>query len=336
MFCSNCGKQISDNTKFCNYCGAQQQITEKQQKIDDAPTQQRERIPKKKVNTIVVLAVVLCAFLLGKFVIAPSMVSDFDKENDTGNQGSQTQQATENSSELSTDSNNPAYEAIFADTYIVHYEMFFMMETANYAMKGDDGRIYCADYGYQDDVIKEYVEKVYIPISECTDVQKSDIENTMKSQFASIDSLNCCTVEHEMGLNYYTITCTYTDVDQASNYSELYYAGLLQENASPSMSRTEEMLLNQGFVKKQKRGIMMKKMIVALLVCLIACSLCGCTTKCHVYEECGKTIEKSSENKNPLGKGYLCEEHLEEASDIAKKAEEAGQTIEEYYDDLFN
>lgn len=37
MFCKNCGKQIPDNTKFCNYCGAQQ-VTDNN--MNSAPNQQ--------------------------------------------------------------------------------------------------------------------------------------------------------------------------------------------------------------------------------------------------------------------------------------------------------
>lgn len=260
MFCSNCGKQIPDNTKFCNHCGAQQQIvegadsapktTENQKKIADIQPQESKKIPKKKTNIFIGLAVVLCAFILGKFVIAPSMVSDSGKENDTGNQGSQSQPTTENNSGSSVGSENSAYDAIFDDTYIVHFQTFFNMGTENFAMKEDDGTIYCMDYGYKDDVIKQVVETVYIPISEYTDTQKAEIETTMKTRYASVDALNCCVVTYKMSTNYYTITCTYSDMDQPSNYSEMYNAGFLSKNTFFSMSETETSLLGQGFIKK--------------------------------------------------------------------------------------
>lgn len=259
MFCSNCGKQIPDNTKFCNFCGAQQQIIENtdsapkttinQPEIADTPAQQPKKAQKKKANIFIVLAVVLCAFVIGKFVIAPSMVSDSGNNGDTGNQGGQSQQSTNNNSST-VDADNPAYEAIFDDTYIVHFQTFFNMEMENFAMKKDDGIIACADYGYKDDVVKQWVETVYIPVSEYTDAQKAEVETTFKTQFASIDALNCCVVTYKMSTNYFTITCTYSDVDQASNYAELYSAGILQTNTFISMSATETTLLSQGFVKK--------------------------------------------------------------------------------------
>lgn len=259
MFCSNCGKQIPDNTKFCNHCGAQQQTventgsapkaTEYQQNIVDTTSRQPKKVPKK-ANIIIILAVVLCAFLLGKFVIAPSMVSDSGKDNDTGIQAGQSQQSTENNGGSYVDPADPAYDAIFDDTYIVHFQTFLNMEMKNFALKQDDGIICCADYGYKDDVVKQWVETMYIPVSNHTDTQKTELENTMKTQFATVDALNCCTVTYKMSANYFTITCTYSDVDKAENYAELYNAQILQTNTFISMSATEANLLGQGFIEK--------------------------------------------------------------------------------------
>ena len=256
MFCSNCGKQVPDNINFCSHCGAQQQTstntdsapktTKNQQKMTETPNQ----LPKKKANIIVVLAIALCAFLLGKFVIAPSMVSDSGTDSSTDNQSSQSQQFTENSTELPVDVANPDYDAIFEDTYIVHFQSFFNMEMSSFAAKLEDGIICCADYGYEDDVVKQWVETMYIPVSEYTDAQKTELENTMKTQFAAVEDLNCGTVAYNMGTNYFTITCTYSDVDKAENYAELYNAQILQANTFISMSATESTLLSQGFVKK--------------------------------------------------------------------------------------
>lgn len=258
MFCSNCGKQLPDTAKFCNFCGAQQQeiqnrnsapqATVNQPEIAEAPPQQPPKAPKKKANIFIVLAVVLCAFLIGKFVIAPSMVSD--PGNQTGNQGSQSQQNTNNMGGSSVNSANPAYDAIFDDTYIVHFQTFFNMEMKSFAFKQNDGIICCADYGYKDDTVKQWVETMYIPVSEHTDAQKAELENTMKAQFATVEALNCCTVTYKMGTSYFTITCTYSNVDQESSYAELYSAGILQANTFISMSATESTLLGQGFIKK--------------------------------------------------------------------------------------
>lgn len=259
MFCSNCGQQISEGIRFCSHCGAKQAdsstpVTGQAAKADpltaSASASKQKKEIKKGTKILVTLGVVLCAFLLGKFVVAPSMVSDPGKDSDTSNQGSQSQQSTENNGGSSAETANPAYDAIFDDTYIVHFQTFFNMEMKNFAFKQDDGIICCADYGYKDDVVKQWVETMYIPVSEYTDTQKTELENTMKNQFATVDALDCCTVTYKMSTNYFTITCTYSDVDKAENYAELYNAQILQTNTFISMSATESTLLGQGFVKK--------------------------------------------------------------------------------------
>lgn len=260
MFCTNCGKQIPDNTNFCIHCGAQQptnsvsdyapKTTANQSQPVEAKKQPTKKGPKKKASIMVALLVGLCAFLLGKFIIAPSMMSDSDKETTTRNHSSQTQQATENKGSSTDNSSNPAYDAIFEDTYIVHFPTFFNMEMKNFVLKQDDGTICCSDYGYENDTVKQFVETMYIPVAEYTDTQKTELENTIKTQFATIETLSCCSVRYNMSENYFTVTCTYSDVDKAENYAELYNAEILQTNTFISMSATEETLLNQGFIKK--------------------------------------------------------------------------------------
>ena len=259
MFCGNCGKQIPDNTKFCNFCGAPQQIIQNadsapntaanQPGIADTSTEKTKKAPKKKKNIFIILAVALGAILIGKYAIAPSMVSD-SGNNNPGNQVVQSQQTTNSSIISDMTASNPEYDAILTDAGIVHFPTFFNMETKNFVMKAEDGVVFCADYGYENDVIKQWVETLYIPVAEYTDDQKAEAENTFREQFAPLEALNCCTVTYKMGTNYLTITCTYSDTDQESNYAELYNAGILDENTFMSMSLSENNLSGQGFVKK--------------------------------------------------------------------------------------
>ena len=256
MFCSNCGQQIPDNTKFCNHCGASQQIvkdtesapktTENQQKVADTPTQKDQKAPKKKSNIIVVLAVVLCAFLIRKFLIAPSMSSDPGNGDNPSGQGNQSQQLNGNGGGVPS----AAYNAIFDDTYIVHFQAFSNMDMKSFALKTDDGMIYCADFGYKDDIVKEWVETLYIPVSDLTDTEKEELESIMKEEYEEIEDLNCCSITYKMSTNYFTITITFSDVDEEDNYEELYDADLVEEKGPISMSETEDSYLDQGYVKK--------------------------------------------------------------------------------------
>ncbi|WP_405380499.1 zinc-ribbon domain-containing protein [Phascolarctobacterium sp.] len=250
MYCNHCGAPQPDGSKFCSNCGeklaADQAAAKQQPQSKSAPnTQQAAKTEKKKGKLPVwgIALIALAAFLLGQFVIAPAMSPNSDAGDHSGSQSTQSQNGG------NTDA-NPAYEAIFNDTYIVHFQTFFNMEMESFALKQEDGIICCADYGYEDDVVKQWVETMYIPVSEYTDTQKTELENTMKTQFATVEALNCCSVTYKMSTNYFTITCTYYDVDKPENYGELYNAGVLPVNTFISMSATGDTLVNQGFVKK--------------------------------------------------------------------------------------
>ena len=260
MFCSHCGSQLPDNTKFCSNCGApvlatnnpapqpQQPVNQQpRQTVNQSPNQQPQQpqqTPKKKSNFFLILIIALGAFLLGKFVLAPAMTSDPTP----GDQRETTRQTEDNSVQLPVA--NPAYDDVFEDTYIIHFQPFFGVDTASFAMKMEDGTICCADYGYDGDMVKQWVETVYLPVSDYSDEQKAQVESAMQAEFAAMDALSCCSVTYHMGASYFTITCSYTDVDQAANCTELYNAGVLDTDTFISMEATETSLLSQGFVKK--------------------------------------------------------------------------------------
>lgn len=243
MFCSNCGKQIPKDMKFCSFCGAQQSAT------PDADSNRPQNTPKpytqkqkKKSNIWIVLVVALAAFLIGKFVFSPSPNPDPDPTSSYS--------ITLSPQTTAASTSNAEYELIFSGTYIVHYKTFFNMETANFASKLDDGTIRCADYGYKDDIVKEWSESMYIPIEGYTDSQKSDLRNKMESEFASIDALDCCSVSYGESVYYFSVTLTFEDVDEPENYRKLYEADILNTNTPISMSATEDYLIAEGLIKK--------------------------------------------------------------------------------------
>ena len=48
MFCSKCGKEISDQANFCNFCGAQINVSQQAQAQPVQSTQQQTAALKKK------------------------------------------------------------------------------------------------------------------------------------------------------------------------------------------------------------------------------------------------------------------------------------------------
>lgn len=253
MFCNHCGAKLPDGSRFCSTCGADltaapAPAAQKPQPAPRANSETGSKKPKKKTPIWLTVVIVLAAFLIGKFVIAPSMLSEPDSTG--GNSDSQVQETPTFETKPNTDLPNAAYDEVFADSYIVHFQMFFNMDTASFVKKLEDGTVYCADYGYKDDVVIDFVETMYIPVSEYTDEQKAEVESNMKASLSALEALACCSVKYNTSLNYLTVTMSYSGVDQAENYTALYDAGILTVNTFISMSETENALLSDGFIKK--------------------------------------------------------------------------------------
>ena len=93
MFCNQCGNELSEGSKFCNSCGAPVNPVENKETQSTATASSKDtptpisvpgpeisKSTKKKANPLVMVAVVLIAFLLGRFVIAPALTSNSDKD----------------------------------------------------------------------------------------------------------------------------------------------------------------------------------------------------------------------------------------------------------------
>ena len=279
MKCKKCGAEINSKLKFCNKCGAKQATNDAvssapvQQPVqapvqESAPVQQPVQAPvqqpkksNKAVGIIITIVVVICATLIGKFVIAPSLTSNSNNDDSytgyTSSQYVQPQQSTESSSEApinpsssaSTNQSSSAYDAIFENTYIVHFQTFFGMDNASYAYE-TAGIISCRDYGYKNDIVKQWIETLYVPVTGLSEDGKAQLQSSLEAEYATYNELSCCTVEYKMGTNYLTVKFTYSNVDQAAQYNELYNAGLMDTNAQISMSATEQVMLSKGYVKK--------------------------------------------------------------------------------------
>ena len=145
---------------------------------------------------------------------------------------------------------NPAYDAIFEGTGIVHFQMFFGLDVASFAKENANGMIACSDYGYKNDKVHKLVETIYFPVDGYTQEQKDSLQKANETQFARFENLSCCEVKFNMGERYLTITCTYNDLDKKSNCTELFNAGILSVDSLISMEKSESLLSAQGYVKK--------------------------------------------------------------------------------------
>ncbi len=78
MFCSKCGKEISDGTMYCNHCGAPQNA-------DTVPQPQQPKQTQKKNNTgvIVVVVVAVIAIVAGVVFTLPKITGGKNTGNNT-------------------------------------------------------------------------------------------------------------------------------------------------------------------------------------------------------------------------------------------------------------
>lgn len=271
--CPNCNNQLEDNAAFCDKCGAklvvQQAYSQPQSNYAGQPYQnynpnqqangyqapmQTNQPPKKKTGMIIGI-VAACLIVLA--IIGALAQDAFQKEGyGSGNTGNDAEynfnignDSSDSSSSESTTSNSE-YDDILAEAYIVHFNSFFGMDSESFVSKLDSGNIYCADYGYKNDVVLQMIETLYIPVSGMDDAAKTELENTARTEFAKFESIPCCTVEYKMSSNYLKVVVTYNDLDKEENYSALYDAGITDSNTPISMSASEEGMLADGAIKK--------------------------------------------------------------------------------------
>ncbi|MBE6738494.1 MAG: zinc ribbon domain-containing protein [Ruminococcaceae bacterium] len=277
MFCSNCGKVISDSSKFCRYCGAviepEETSTVNSAKTDGGYNPQPKNVKpsasvaqnskssttsvSEKKNKKFTFSDVLAFIVL--IIIGVVMVFLLDECTSCSwldNTGSNTKSTSFTDREPDAEGDAEAYKAVFDDADIIHYKSFSELDNANYVMKGSDGTIYCADYGYESGVVKKWVETVYYPISGPQDEDWFAKERQMRSQLqencAQIEALDFTTVTFRLCMYGVVQEIEYNDMDNKDNIKDLKkVTGMIALGADYiSMADTEDGLIENGFIKK--------------------------------------------------------------------------------------
>ena len=244
MFCSKCGQQIPDNASFCNKCGAkatanpapQPQSAPAAATANTTTQPSGKQQPKKKGSFLVTLIVVAAAFLIGKYVLAPGMVS------------------TPNTPTIEkTSTTSAAYNNIFSSRNIVQSPHIFVgMDSATYALVDEDGIVENLAFGYSGDLIKELVYTIYFPLGDLTANDIPAVDESMREIYSAYEDPGFCSVSYHTTNNYYVVTFTIQRLDTSVNVQKLNDAGILSTSGSSllSMYQTENNLLADGFVKK--------------------------------------------------------------------------------------
>lgn len=79
MYCTKCGKQISDDSQFCCYCGARQTPIVSNTTINTSNKKTKIKIPLKNKKIIIgIIAVVLACMIFGSIVKGRSIENTID------------------------------------------------------------------------------------------------------------------------------------------------------------------------------------------------------------------------------------------------------------------
>ncbi len=279
MFCSNCGKEVSANAKFCDNCGAPvaqptppatpaqpvvptqpaqpvapaQPVVQPTQPVVPAQSAVQYTQPgskkKKGKGGLIVLFIVLGLFVIGFIVNIVQTV----KENNTPSDYSYNYDlALEDEDKAPVE--NPEYMEVFTSRNIIDTPALFMTEETSAVVNVDDeGMIEKIEFGHEDDIILEMCDTIYYPISGFSDAQIEAIDEAMRDTMSKADELSFCTVSYTTTDDYYIVTINSKDLDNALNLQSLSDAGVLGYDGfatSLSLKETVKNFIDQGYITK--------------------------------------------------------------------------------------
>lgn len=287
MFCKNCGKEISEDTRFCPGCGAEQNSTSVE---NNAPVNVQQPTvnlaqpqAKKKLSTGAIVGIVVAVIVV--VVIAVSMTSKDDNENyiptispiedstyDFGfdevptvgtvpqtDASIQTNPPVQQTNPVSASSE---YEALLAKYGYTDLDNLFGGLSSNSYAKEEEpiegiNNFQIQRWAYTDDKVSEIAYTFVFDISGMTEQEAAQFEYEIRTSYMDAPTSNvegCCSTAYDFGDTYVAVTTILENVDDHETRQKLAAAGWSDMNISQyeyiSMSVTDSNMLAGGFVKK--------------------------------------------------------------------------------------
>ncbi len=252
-YCTNCGNELPDGTKFCPNCGAAVGAAENASAPENAPAPEiqaakaepikQNRAPLIIICAALVLAVaVVLAFLIGRQTAADSDISV---------------NGTDDSAVVSFDSVDDAtseFNAFFDERGIEHTDFAFDgFESAAFVCD-TDGTIDCLEFGYKNDIVYEMTETIYIDISDVAEADRDAFDGGMRDSLDVFNGLPFAEISYEMRETLYVVTVKVHDLDNGDILASAIEMQLLSVDSDEmdyiSMSATEDALVSSGYIKR--------------------------------------------------------------------------------------
>lgn len=276
MYCLECGKVISDKSKFCRYCGAviepeetiasnnrkaASAVTDSQPKVSSSDTSSvtankksvtasTEKQEKRKEKLTFSDAIVLVVFVVIMVIIcyscdglnmASCLMSDKEETNTTSSTKSMLPVA---------ESDPMAYNALFDDINTIH--PYMINNTASYANKDADGMITCIDISYNDEgVVDSMFFTQYVNTKGLTESEIAGLINIAREADADFVGVECVDIIYDKGNGYFSRRFSVDSVDTEEGRSILKKVGYeIDEEKYIGAAVVEKDLIADGFIRR--------------------------------------------------------------------------------------
>ncbi len=154
---------------------------------------------------------------------------------------------------------SPEFDAVFAESSIKQVDATFDgMKSSAFVMESDDGMVECFEFGYEGDKICAYVDTVYLDVAEYSEDERSVLDESMRSAFASVEALDSVEITYGNVGDHYVIEVSVDGLDDVEVLQEVVESGVFtltstgddSEVTFLSMKQTEDSLVAQGFIKR--------------------------------------------------------------------------------------
>lgn len=283
MFCKNCGKEISEDTRFCPGCGAEQGTAVKTQRAVSVEPMTNAvapvATPKKKLSKGAVIGIIAAAVIVGFVVlfvlpggngpISPIEDSTYDfgfEDAPAVGTVPQTDAPVQTNSNPTVQQTNPPavsndYASLLMKYGYADSENFFSGLNCNSYVVEDvvEGinMISIARYGYMQDKVSAIAYTYVFDIRGMTEQEVAQFEYEARTSYMNMPTSNvegCCYTAFDSGDKYVAVTIVIEGLDNHETRQKLAAAGWSDFNILSSeyisMNITDGKLLSGGWIKK--------------------------------------------------------------------------------------